>query len=1693
MKRSCTYPLRLVGIVIISFFYLQGSAQVIPQDETYGGYTSNVALTTRLVSFSQNAALPLSYAFVSPATVTGSSFMFLGLTPGSIFRPSNRAFYFNYTTGGAVPGVGQTGGGDYRISFSKDTDTTQKKGNFGMQSMYLAIGAGNTSDVKIQGFRAGKLVAEATITGLSTNDAGLNSNSPMDLSYSSSDDYSGVTVSFGTNWQFLDGIRFVIPSADIPLSVDDLSFNSPSDVAPGTQASSIGFTNSTGVSSQVNWTGGSGDSVLLFMAAANSGNASPAAHTLYKSNSTFGSGDQAGTGWFCVYRGADGGSPSASVFGLTPGTTYRTMAVSFNGAVGWEDYHATVSTNINNFTTIAIPTTQASNITVSPDFTDFKKASINWTRGNGAKCAVFVRNNTSSTDATVAPLNNNNNADASHHTYSAFTDSTSVTSNGRVGSSGWYCVFNGAASGTGLPAAVTMTKISTRPGQTLRVMVVEYNGTAGAETYNITSASSNVVDYFNPDFPLPVTNAANAITTAGATFNGTIDPRNANITSGTYVYSNNSLLSPVLGTITTLTPTATSILGSASPTAVAATVTGLSPSTTYYYRLSAVSNAGALTATNNTGGASNGIMSFITAPVVNSVSASTANGSYKAGNVVIVTVGFTSAVTVTGTPTITLNTGAVVNYTSGSGTSTLSFNYTISPTQTSNDLDYTTTSALLLAGGTIKDQNGNDALLTLPTVGGASSLGGQKNIIIDTQIPLVTTATIASNNASPTIAKPGDIVTLSFISNETIQTPVVTIAGNTVSATTTGSNNWTAAYTMTGNDPSGNISFSIPFNDIAGNAGVTLTATTNSSSVTFDKTAPVISPVTITSNNTNTAFAKTGNIVTVSFTASKTISTPVVTIRGNTASVTNTTGNNWTAVYTMTAADESGIIPFTISAPVDAAGNTGIAVTATTNGSSVVYDKIVPSLTSVSIASNNTNTSLAKTGNIITVSFTASETINTPIVTIRGNAASVTNTTGNNWTAVYTMAAADESGIIPFNITAPVDAAGNTGTAVTATTNGSSVVYDKIAPSLTSVSIASNNTTTSLAKTGNIITVSFTAIEKINTPTVTIRGNAASVTNTTGNNWTAIYTMAAADESGTVPFSISAPVDPSGNTGTTVTASSNNTSVVYDKTAPILSSVSIVSNNTTTAVARTGNIVTVTFTANETITTPSVTIAGNTVSPSNTSGNNWTASYTMKDTDAAGTIAFSIAFTDLAGNSGIAVITSTNSSNVLFDKTNPTTPVTPASFSFTNGILIPVTVCQDATDRNVSNLLQISGATAGALYTWTVTSQPAHGTLAGFPATATATSTIVIPSGLIYKPTGGYSGTDAFTVSVSNGTASVTSTLNITINALPAVTVSSPQGTILCGTLTLQAAGGTNYAWSKDGAGISATGAQLSISSTGTYTVSATNAGGCAAAATNSIVITQLQKPVVAFIFDSYCTNKPVTFTNQSTTANSGPVTYLWSDGTNTSTNTSPVFTYTQPGTFNMKLTVTPTGCPAMAESLTKAVAVEAPNAAVRMAPINIAANSPLTLQARTFGSTYTWTPATGLSNANIAAPLASITAEQEYKISIGTASGCVTVDTLLLRIFTSAGIILPNVFSPNGDGVNDNLLPNLVDVRVFQYFRVFNRAGKKVFESNDPNKGWDGKVNGERQPSGTYMWSAAGLDKNGNIVHKEGSITLLR
>jgi len=139
------------------------------------------------------------------------------------------------------------------------------------------------------------------------------------------------------------------------------------------------------------------------------------------------------------------------------------------------------------------------------------------------------------------------------------------------------------------------------------------------------------------------------------------------------------------------------------------------------------------------------------APAVSGVSSSKTNGTYGVGEVIALQVTFSKAVTVTGTPQLTIETGTtdrVIPYASGTGTSILTFNYTVQAGDVSPDLDYTSTSALALNGGTIKSLAGVDAVLTLPAPGATGSLGANKALVIDGVVPTYTSSAIPTGGTT---------------------------------------------------------------------------------------------------------------------------------------------------------------------------------------------------------------------------------------------------------------------------------------------------------------------------------------------------------------------------------------------------------------------------------------------------------------------------------------------------------------------------------------------------------------------------------------------------------------------------------------------------------------------------------------------------------------------------------------------------------------------------------------------------------------------------------------------------------------------------------------------------------------------------------------------------------------------------------
>ncbi len=114
------------------------------------------------------------------------------------------------------------------------------------------------------------------------------------------------------------------------------------------------------------------------------------------------------------------------------------------------------------------------------------------------------------------------------------------------------------------------------------------------------------------------------------------------------------------------------------------------------------------------------------------------------------------------------------------------------------------------------------------------------------------------------------------------------------------------------------------------------------------------------------------------------------------------------------------------------------------------------------------------------------------------------------------------------------------------------------------------------------------------------------------------------------------------------------------------------------------------------------------------------------------------------------------------------------------------------------------------------------------------------------------------------------------------------------------------------------------------------------------------------------------------------------------------------------------------------------------------------------------------------------------YKVKLITSNDyCSTADSMTVDISTS-GISVPNVFTPNGDGQNDEFRVGYKSLVSFQCW-VYNRWGRKVYYWNNPQKGWDGTINGVPASPGPYFYVIKALGADGITHNTQGDINLLR
>ncbi len=144
-------------------------------------------------------------------------------------------------------------------------------------------------------------------------------------------------------------------------------------------------------------------------------------------------------------------------------------------------------------------------------------------------------------------------------------------------------------------------------------------------------------------------------------------------------------------------------------------------------------------------------------------------------------------------------------------------------------------------------------------------------------------------------------------------------------------------------------------------------------------------------------------------------------------------------------------------------------------------------------------------------------------------------------------------------------------------------------------------------------------------------------------------------------------------------------------------------------------------------------------------------------------------------------------------------------------------------------------------------------------------------------------------------------------------------------------------------------------------------------------------------------------------------------------------------------------------------------------------------------GTTFVWDPSYGLSDTTVCCPWANPEESTCYHVIVTTINGCIDDDTVCVTVDDNPYVYIPNAFSPNKDGRNDILSILHLGIFDLEDFRIYDRWGELVYETNDIKKGWNGYFKNELAPIGVYVYYISGHGHNNKRVSMTGNVTLIK
>lgn len=331
-------------------------------------------------------------------------------------------------------------------------------------------------------------------------------------------------------------------------------------------------------------------------------------------------------------------------------------------------------------------------------------------------------------------------------------------------------------------------------------------------------------------------------------------------------------------------------------------------------------------------------------------------------------------------------------------------------------------------------------------------------------------------------------------------------------------------------------------------------------------------------------------------------------------------------------------------------------------------------------------------------------------------------------------------------------------------------------------------------------------------------------------------------------------------------------------------------------------------------------------------------------------------------------------------------------------------------------------------------------------------------------------------------------TVLISVNPLPTVTITQDTLTCFNSSIPLNATGGISYKWSPaNGLDYTSIADPVARARTSTvYKVLVTDANNCSRE--DSVVITVRPYPEFTATSNHIICDGTILQLNAA-----GGDNYLWNPAPLISNPLSATPT-TAPGTTtNYSVYINESTC-GFDTTINFTIAVN-PVPVLTVQKSNDANCNVPTAQLSVSGAlAYVWSPAAPLDNPNSANPTAAVDSTTLFSVTGNNQFGCTTTEYITVKV-DQTGIprfVVPNAFTPNGDGKNDCFGIKRWGSTDITYFSVYNRWGQLLFETKDPSRCWDGTFNGKPQDAGGYVYIIHAKTICG-FVKRQGVLTLVR